>query len=60
MEVQATVESGRAGLRRGRAIEGGAASPLADAERFKLELGITCHAIYHAGQVQLIKRLHTE
>lgn len=32
-------------------------SPLADAERFNLVLGITCHAIYHAGQVQLIKRL---
>jgi hypothetical protein len=38
-------------------IEAGAASPLADADRFNLELGITCHAIYHAGQVQLIKRL---
>lgn len=35
-------------------------SPLADAERFNLALGITCHAIYHAGQVQLIKRLHGE
>jgi hypothetical protein len=23
-----------------------------------LVLGITCHAVYHAGQVQLIKRLH--
>jgi DinB superfamily len=32
-------------------------SPLADAERFNLVLGITCHAIYHAGQIQLIKRL---
>ena len=32
-------------------------SPLADPERFNLVLGITCHAIYHAGQVQLIKRL---
>lgn len=29
-----------------------------DAERFNLVLGITCHAIYHAGQVQLLKRLH--
>jgi hypothetical protein len=29
----------------------------ADAERFGVVLGITCHAIYHAGQVQLIKRL---
>ncbi len=34
-------------------------SPLADAERFDLVLGITCHAVYHAGQVQLIKRLST-
>jgi hypothetical protein len=39
---------------------GRAVSPLADAERFNLVLGITCHAIYHAGQVQLIKRLHGE
>ena len=34
-------------------------SPLPDAERFDLVLGITCHAVYHAGQVQLIKRLST-
>ena len=27
------------------------------AERFDLVLGITCHAVYHAGQVQLIKKL---
>jgi hypothetical protein len=33
-------------------------SPLAEGERFDLVLGITCHAVYHAGQVQLIKRLH--
>jgi len=31
---------------------------LGDADRFDLVLGITCHAVYHAGQVQLIKRLH--
>jgi hypothetical protein len=37
-----------------------AQSPLADAERFNLALGITCHAIYHAGQIQLIKRLRGE
>jgi hypothetical protein len=36
---------------------GKVASPLSDAERLDLVLGITCHAIYHAGQVQLIKRL---
>lgn len=33
-------------------------SPLPDAERLGLVLGITCHAVYHAGQVQLIKVLH--
>jgi hypothetical protein len=32
-------------------------SPLPEAERFDLILGITCHAVYHAGQIQLIKRL---
>ena len=32
-------------------------SPLAATERFNLVLGIASHAIYHAGQVQLIKRL---
>ena len=32
-------------------------SPLDDAERFSVILGITCHAVYHAGQIQLIKRL---
>src|SRR5262245_37094243 len=35
-------------------------SPLTDTERFNLVLGITCHAIYHAGQIQLIKRLREE
>jgi hypothetical protein len=37
---------------------GKASSPLSDMERLDLVLGITCHAIYHAGQVQLIKSLH--
>jgi DinB superfamily len=32
-------------------------SPLAAGGRLDLVLGITCHAIYHAGQIQLIKRL---
>jgi DinB family protein len=32
-------------------------SPLEEAARFDLVLGITCHAVYHAGQVQLLKRL---
>jgi hypothetical protein len=33
------------------------ASPLSEDERLDVVLGITCHAVYHAGQIQLIKRL---
>ncbi len=40
--------------------EGRLSSPLGETERFPLVLGITCHAVYHAGQVQLIKRLRGE
>jgi hypothetical protein len=36
---------------------GGRSKPQTQTERFDLILGITCHAVYHAGQVQLIKRL---
>lgn len=32
-------------------------SALSGAERFDIVLGITCHAVYHAGQIQLIKAL---
>lgn len=32
-------------------------SPVSETERFNLVLGITCHAVYHAGQVQLVKKL---
>lgn len=40
------------------AIEAGhQPSPLAPAEREDLLLGITCHAVYHAGQIQLVQRL---
>jgi hypothetical protein len=35
----------------------GRARPSADVEPFDLVLGITCHAVYHAGQVQLVKKL---
>jgi hypothetical protein len=31
-----------------------------DGDLFELVLGITCHAVYHAGQVQLIKRLRAQ
>lgn len=34
--------------------------PAGDVKPFDLVLGITCHAIYHAGQVQLIRRLAAE
>ena len=41
-------------------IEGGQIqSPLSDTERLDVVLGITCHAVYHAGQIQLIKALGT-
>ncbi len=43
--VVADIESGRV------------TSPLGDRARFDLILGITCHAVYHAGQVQLIKAM---
>jgi len=32
-------------------------SPMSDSARFDVVLGITCHAVYHAGQIQLVKRL---
>ena len=37
---------------------GRAEATLSESERFDVVLGITCHAVYHAGQVQLLKRLH--
>lgn len=39
-----------------RQIESGAAaSPLSPDDQAALVLGITCHAVYHAGQIQLLK-----
>jgi DinB superfamily len=60
--VQSTVESEQDRLARLVAdVETGkVTSALTADERFNLVLGITCHAIYHAGQVQLIKRLRGE
>jgi DinB family protein len=62
LQVQATVDAEQRRLAALVAdIEAGRAqAPLADADRFNLTLGITCHAVYHAGQVQLIKRLREE
>jgi len=39
--------------------DGRAQRSLTSGERLDLVLGITCHAIYHAGQIQLIKQLRT-
>jgi DinB superfamily len=38
----------------------GTSAALGAAERLDLVLGITCHAVYHAGQVQLLKKLAEE
>jgi hypothetical protein len=38
----------------------GRVRPAEDVKPFDLVLGITCHAVYHAGQIQLIKRLRAE
>ena len=58
-KIQATVntEQERLGALVAEIEVGQATSPLADGGRFDLVLGITGHAIYHAGQIQLIKRL---
>jgi hypothetical protein len=43
------------------AIASGRIKPgISEQERFDLVLGITCHGVYHAGQVQFIKRLHAK
>lgn len=59
--IQSTVEAEQGKLAAVVAdmAAGGAQSKLSDAERFNLVLGITCHAVYHAGQIQLLKRLHS-
>jgi hypothetical protein len=58
--IQATVDSEHERLRAAVGdIEAGRISAAMKADdRFALVLGITCHAVYHAGQIQLIKRLH--
>ena len=59
-EIQATVQTEQKRLAEVVAdmVGGRVKSPLSDTRRFELVLGITCHAVYHAGQIQLIKRLH--
>ena len=41
----------------GEIAGGNRPSPLSEAERFDLVIGITGHAAYHAGQIQLLKNL---
>lgn len=41
----------------GEIAGGNRPSPLSEGERFDLVIGITGHAAYHAGQIQLVKRL---
>ena len=41
----------------GEVASGARTSPLPEAERFDLVVGIMGHAAYHAGQIQLIKKL---
>ena len=38
-------------------VAAGRIAPADDVKPFDLVLGITCHAVYHAGQIQLLKRL---
>ena len=59
-KIQSTVEAEQRKLAAVVAdlAAGRAQSKLSDIERFNLVLGISCHAVYHAGQIQLLKRLH--
>lgn len=41
----------------GNIADGRVQSPLTAAECFDIVLGVTCHAVYHAGQIQFIKKL---
>lgn len=60
--IQSTVESEQRQLSAlvGDIEAGRRKSPLTMIEQFDVVLGIACHAIYHAGQIQLIKRLAGE
>jgi hypothetical protein len=52
--VRATLEEAQARL--SKAVRS-TSSPLSEAERFDIAIGITGHAAYHAGQIQLVKVL---
>jgi hypothetical protein len=58
-EIAATLERSQQRLSQAVSeVAGGArTSPLGEAERFDVVIGITGHAAYHAGQIQLLKKL---
>ena len=58
-EITATLEASQQRLSQAVAgiASGARTSPLGEADRFDLVVGITGHAAYHAGQIQLIKKL---
>lgn len=58
-KILAVVESQQKALTAtvAKIVSGRVRPPSGDLEPFDIVLGITCHAVYHAGQVQLIKRL---
>jgi len=60
-EIQSIVETGQGALANlvADVTAGRKSSPKNERERVELVLGITCHAVYHAGQIQLIKKLRT-
>jgi DinB superfamily len=57
--IKQTVEAAHLALTKTVAelSSGRISSPLSEAEQLELVLGITCHAAYHAGQIQLIGKL---
>ena len=58
-KVKATLDASQQRLSQAvsEVASGARTSPLGEAERFDLVLGITGHAAYHAGQIQLLKKL---
>jgi DinB superfamily len=58
-EIAATLDAAQQRLSQAvsEIASGARISPLGEAERFDLIIGITGHAAYHAGQIQLIKKL---
>ena len=58
-KIQAVLEDMQAKLvKTAKDLETGKTkSPLSEAEQLTLVLGITCHSAYHAGQIQLIKKV---